>query len=160
MTNIAAITGCISASGTGSAARITGLGLLAALSVGAGEPASLDLSITGLRNLKGNVLICLTANAKAFPDCAKDAQARKAIVPAANAAKVHFADLTPGIYAIALVHDQNANGKMDVAFMIPREGYGFSRNAMGSFGPPKFAAAQFGIAPGENAQAVKVKYMF
>ena len=135
------------------------MGLLAALSVGAGEPASLDLSITGLRSLNGNVLVCLTANAKAFPDCAKDAQARKAIVPAAKAANVHFADLAPGNYAIAIVHDENGNGKMDVAIMIPREGFGFSRNAMGSFGPPKFAAAQFGIAPGDNAQGVKVKYM-
>jgi uncharacterized protein (DUF2141 family) len=159
MTNIAAITGCISASGTGFAARIAGLGLLAALSLGAGEPASLDLSIAGLRSAKGNVLVCLTANAKAFPDCAKDTQARKMIVPAAKAAKIHFADLAPGIYAIALVHDENANGKMDIAIMIPREGFGFSRNAMGSFGPPKFAAAQFGVAPGENAQAVKIKYM-
>ena len=43
------------------------------LSIGAGEPASLDLSITGMRNLNGNVLICLTPNAKAFPNCAKDA---------------------------------------------------------------------------------------
>lgn len=130
------------------------------LSVGAAEPTSLDLSITGLRNLKGNVLICLTANAKAFPDCAKDAQAHKAVVPAAKAGSVHFAGLAPGIYAIALIHDENGNGKMDFAIMIPREGFGFSRNAMGSFGPPKFAAAQIGIGPGENAQAVRVKYMF
>lgn len=136
------------------------MGILALLSIGAAEPASLDLSITGLRNLNGNVLICLTANAKAFPNCAKDAQARKAIVPAAKAANVHFADLATGIYAIALVHDENANGKMDVAIMIPREGYGFSRNAMGSFGPPKFAAAQFGVVPGGNVQAVRMKYMF
>ena len=136
------------------------MGLLAALNVAASEPASLDLSISGLRSLKGNILICLTPNAKAFPNCAKDAQARKVILPAAKAANVRFADLAPGIYAIALVHDENGNGKMDVAIMIPREGYGFSRNAMGSFGPPKFVAAQFGIAPGENAQAVKVKYMF
>ncbi len=136
------------------------MGILAALSIGAAEPASLDLSITGLRSLNGNVLVCLTANAKAFPNCEKDAQARKAVVPAAKAANIHFADLAPGIYAIALVHDENANGKMDLAIMIPREGYGFSRNAMGSLGPPKFAAAQFGIAPGENAHGVKVKYMF
>lgn len=135
------------------------MGLLAALSLGAGEPASLDLSITGLRSLKGNVLVCLTANAKAFPDCAKDPQARKAAVRAAKAANVRFADLAPGIYAVAIVHDENGNGKMDIAIMMPREGFGFSRNAMGSFGPPKFAAAQFGIAPGENAQAVKIKYM-
>lgn len=130
------------------------------MTIAASEPASLDLTISGLRSQKGNVLICLTANAKAFPNCAKDGQARKMIVPAAKAGKVHFDGLAPGTYAIALVHDENANGRMDVALFLPREGYGFSRNAMGSFGPPKFTAAQFGIASGANAQEIRVKYMF
>lgn len=129
------------------------------MSVAAVEPASLDVQITGLRNLKGNVLICLTANTKAFPNCAKDGQAHKLIVPAAKVGTVHFTVLAPGIYAISLIHDENANGKLDTAMIIPREGFGFSRNVMGSFGPPKFAAAQFGVAPGGNMQAIRMKYM-
>lgn len=151
---------CISACGTSSAARIAGLALLAAMTVGAAEPSSLEVSITGMRSLKGNVLICLTANARAFPNCAADALARKLIVPAAKAGSVHFADLAPGLYAIALIHDENANGKLDTAMMIPREGFGFSMNPAIAFGPPKFAAARFGIGPGETAQSVKMKYMF
>lgn len=136
------------------------MGLLGAMFVAAAGPPSLDITVTNLRNLKGNVLICLTANPKAFPDCSKDAHSHKLVVAAEKAGTVHFADLAPGIYAISLIHDENANGKLDTAMMIPREGFGFSRNPAIAFGPPKFAAAQFGIGPGETAQSVKMKYMF
>lgn len=132
---------------------------LAAMMIAASEPASLDLQISGLRSSKGNVLICLTPNAKAFPNCAKDAQARKMIAPAAAAAAVRFSGLVPGTYAIALIHDENGNGRMDAALFVPREGFGFSRDAAARFGPPKFAAAQFGVVPGENVQAIRIRYL-
>jgi uncharacterized protein (DUF2141 family) len=130
------------------------------MTVGAAEPSSLDVAVTNLRNAKGNVLICLTANPKAFPDCSKDAHSHKLVVAAARAGAVRFADLAPGLYAISLIHDENANGKLDTAMMIPREGFGFSMNPAIAFGPPKFASARFGIGPGETAQSVKMKYMF
>lgn len=135
------------------------MALLAAMTAGAAESSSLDVSITGMRSLKGNVLICLTANPMAFPDCSKDAHSHKLVVAAAKAGSVHFAELAPGLYAISLIHDENANGKLDTAMMIPREGFGFSMNPAIVFGPPKFASARFGIGPGENLQGVKVKYM-
>lgn len=135
------------------------MALLAAMTAGAAEPSSLDVSITGMRSLKGNVLICLTANPKAFPDCSKDAHSHKLVVAAGKAGSVHFAELAPGLYAISLIHDENANGKLDTAMMIPREGFGFSMNPAIVFGPPKFASARFGIGPGETVQSVKMKYM-
>ena len=130
------------------------------MAIGADAPSSLDVSIVGLRNLNGNILICLTANAGAFPNCKADVLARKLIVPAAKAGSVRFADLAPGAYALSLIHDENANGKLDMVLMIPREGFGFSGNPAVVFGPPKFAAARFGVGLGGNVQAVKVKYMF
>ena len=79
---------------------------------------------------------------------------------AASASKmVEFAGVTPGTYAISLIHDENGNGKLDTRVIIPREGFGFSRNPAITFGPPKFAAASFGIVPGMNNQSVKFKYM-
>ncbi len=120
---------------------------------------SLDLSISGLRNAKGNVLICLTTNPKGFPDCKADVTARKIKVAAGQAAHVHVADLAPGTYAISLIHDENGNNKMDTMMMMPREGFGFSRDPKISFGPPKFAAAQFIVGAGASSQTVRVKYM-
>ncbi|WP_246610957.1 DUF2141 domain-containing protein [Aquisediminimonas profunda] len=136
------------------------MGLLLTATVAAAEPSRLDLKIVGLRSLKGNILICLTANGRAFPNCAKDAEAHKMTVPAAKAASVYFSDLAPGTYAVALIHDENANGKLDTALMIPREGFGFSNNPAIGFGPPKFAAARFTVGSGETTQSIKMKYMF
>jgi uncharacterized protein (DUF2141 family) len=137
------------------------LAALASLSIAATSPSlgTLDVSVSGLRSAKGNVLICLTANPKFFPDCGKDPNAMKQSVAAARAGTVQFSAIVPGTYALALVHDENANNKMDVALFIPKEGFAFSRNPAVVFGPPKFAAAAFAIGAGTSVQRVTMKYM-
>ena len=53
-----------------------------------------------------------------------------------------FQNVPPGAYAIAVYHDANENGKMDSNFIgIPKEGFGFSKDAMGTFGPPSYEKA-------------------
>ncbi|MGL5839491.1 MAG: DUF2141 domain-containing protein [Sphingorhabdus sp.] len=130
---------------------------VAGVSQAAVEP-TLDVSVAGLRNAKGSVLICLTANSKAFPDCSKDPYAIKRNVRAASAGHVGFSGVAPGTYALSVIHDENGNGKLDTALAIPKEGFGFSRNPKISFGPPKFTAAAFSLNEG-SAQTVKMKYM-
>ena len=49
---------------------------------------------------------------------------------------LEFTDVPPGTYAIALLHDENGNGRADRVLMVPREGFGFSRNAPVRMGPP------------------------
>jgi uncharacterized protein (DUF2141 family) len=120
---------------------------------------TLDIVVSGLRSMKGNVLMCLTANPKTFPDCSKDGQAHKLIIPANKAGQIRMPNLIPGQYALAMIHDENANGKLDVRIMIPNEGFGFSRNPAVVFGPPKFKSAGFAMGAGEVRQAVKMKYM-
>ena len=66
----------------------------------------------------------------------------------------------PGTYAIALVHDENGNRRMDKTLILPREGFGFSRDAPVRFGPPSFAAAAFAVASQPVRQTVKMRYMF
>lgn len=122
-------------------------------------PSSLDLEITGLRSGRGNVLICLTANPRAFPDCRKDAAAHRLTVAAGVAGEIRIDNIAPGAYALSLIHDENGNGKLDTSLMIPREGFGFSRNPAIGFGPPRFSAARFEIAGAAAVQSVRVKYM-
>jgi uncharacterized protein (DUF2141 family) len=131
------------------------------MSIAASVPttATVDVAVSGLRSAKGNVLICLTANPKHFPDCGKDPKALKQSVAARNARAIQFANVTPGTYALAVVHDENANNKMDVAIFLPKEGFAFSRNPAVVFGPPKFGAAQFKVAEGETSQKLTMKYM-
>lgn len=121
--------------------------------------SSLELNVSGLRNKKGNILICLTRNSKAFPDCSKDPNSQKRTVSATAATGLMFSDLQDGQYALSLIHDENGNGKLDKAVLIPKEGFGFSRNPTITFGPPKFKSAAFAVS-GNVVQSVKMKYMF
>jgi uncharacterized protein (DUF2141 family) len=94
-----------------------------------------------------------------FPDCQGDPQARRLSVPTAQAAELKFNDLPSGGYAIALIHDENGNGKLDTLFGIPKEGFGFSRNPVIRFGAPRFSAARFDVTSGTVDETVRVKYM-
>lgn len=50
--------------------------------------------------------------------------------------------LPEGPLAISLFQDANANGRLDMNAMgIPVEPFGFSNDAVGNFGPPKFEQA-------------------
>ena len=47
-------------------------------------------------------------------------------------------------YAIKVFHDENSNGKLDSNLLgIPTEDYGFSNDASGWFGPPRWEKAMF-----------------
>lgn len=130
--------------------------------LGAGSPGLTEVSVvvTGLRNAKGQVLACLTAQPKAFPDCRKDPAAKQAIVPAAPTVQIRFGAVPAGRYAISLIHDENGNRKLDLAVMIPREGYGFSRDAAVTMGPPKFDKAAFDVAGPTIEQKARMRYIF
>ena len=137
-----------------------GLAALGAIAASASEPtATLDVSVSGLRSMKGNVLVCVTANPKFFPDCSKDPKSHRARVAARNSGSVKFGDMAVGTYAIALLHDENGNDKMDMAIFLPKEGFGFSRNPAVVTGPPKFKSAAFPMGDADNRQMVKMKYM-
>jgi uncharacterized protein (DUF2141 family) len=121
--------------------------------------ASVDLAITGLRSDKGDVLVCLSTNPDYFPDCTKDKKARKLKIAAAKAETIKITGVKPGTYAVALIHDENANGKMDLRLFLPREGFGFSRNPKIGMGPPKFKSAQFTLGADDVQYAVQMKYI-
>jgi uncharacterized protein (DUF2141 family) len=66
----------------------------------------------------------------------------QSISPAGNESILSF-DVPPGVYAVAVHHDANANGKMDANFVgIPKEGYGVSNDVRARFRPPRFSEAQ------------------
>jgi uncharacterized protein (DUF2141 family) len=121
--------------------------------------ASLDVGVTGLRSMKGQVLVCVTADPKHFPDCGKDPAARKLAVPTARAADLRFPDMPSGSYAVSLFHDENSNGKLDMRFgLIPLEGMGFSNNPRIRFGAPTFAAARFAVTNQPIGEMVRLQY--
>lgn len=132
-----------------------------ALAAGGAVPTvDLTLAIDNLRSPRGKVMICVTARAAAFPDCVGDSGARRLIVDAGHTSAIAVPDLAIGDYAIAVIHDENGNGKLDKRLVIPREGFGFSRNPAIRFGPPDFADASFDLGSGSTSQTIRMKYIF
>ncbi len=61
-----------------------------------------------------------------------------------------FKDIPDGTYAVSVFHDEDGNGKLSTNFLgIPKESYGASNNAKGTFGPPKWQNAKFEVRNGE-----------
>ncbi|WP_347812453.1 DUF2141 domain-containing protein [Sphingomonas sp. PP-CC-3A-396] len=135
-------------------------GTLAWLTLAAAAPVTrLDVEIDNLRSAKGMIRICLTADPDNFPACVDDANALTRSIPA-NVHTTSFPGLPQRGYALAVIHDENSNAKLDTIAGIPREGYGFSRNAAVRFGPPRFSAARFMVAGDAEMQQVKMRYIF
>lgn len=121
-------------------------------------PTTVTVDLAGLRSHKGLVQACLTADPKSFPDCQRDPHAFHQTV-SAKADVLEFQQVLPGRYAIALFHDENANGRLDKVLMVPTEGFGFSRDAPVRFGPPRFAAAAFALGEGQMATTIRLRYI-
>lgn len=118
----------------------------------------LVVGVEGLRSGRGLLQICLTRLPDHFPDCTGDPDKRHFSIPVAQAAAMPLGDLPPGGYALAIIHDENSNKKLDTFMGIPKEGIGFSENPSFHFGPPTFRAARFAVAGGAVRQDVKIKY--
>ena len=138
------------------ASALMGFALLGAAPPPTGE---VTVALTGLRSTKGLVQVCLTRDAQAFPDCRKDPAGRRLTLAANEAGTFHFAALPAGRYAVALLHDENANGRADMALLVPREGFGFSRDAAVSFGPPRFGKAAFAVGAAEVTMPIRMRYL-
>ncbi len=120
-------------------------------------PSSLEIDVEGLRSTHGLIQLCLVRDPHFFPDCKRDPAAHRLTIPV-TALPIHIADLPPGDYAVALIHDENGNGKLDTMLGIPREGIGFSRNPRLAFGPPSFESARFTLSGGPATQSIRMKY--
>jgi uncharacterized protein (DUF2141 family) len=133
---------------------------LLALLTAATQPGSVEVRVEKLRNAKGMVHLCLTANPTFFPDCEGDPKAVKKSMPApGGTGTVMLANVSPGAYALSVFHDENGNTKFDTFLKIPKEGFGFSRNPAVRFGAPKFAQVRFEVGAGIARQTVRMQYL-
>ena len=117
---------------------------------------SVNVTVTGITNLEGEISIGLFQGAESYP---KGDVIAGVFIKADNETITYtFENIPEGVYAIAIYHDENTNAKMDNNFLgIPKEGYAFSNNVFGTFGPPKFEKAKFEVI--EDIQLeIKLKY--
>ena len=139
--------------------RRLGAALVVSAVLGGGTPVSrLDVAVDRLRSSKGMLRLCLTADPRNFPGCVDDADAVTRSVPAGTQL-IRFEALAQGDYALAVIHDENDNARLDTFVGIPREGFGFSRNPPVRFGAPRFAAARFNLGGDAVEQQVRMHYL-
>jgi uncharacterized protein (DUF2141 family) len=139
---------------------VTAAALVAPLPASSTQGGStVTVAVTGLRNTNGMIHACLTAQPRHFPDCDRDPASHRLSVHAASNLVLEFPNVPPGTYAVAVLHDENGNGRVDKMLMIPREGFGFSRDAPVRMGPPHFADAAFALGAATAHQTIRMRYM-
>jgi uncharacterized protein (DUF2141 family) len=140
-------------------------GLAFALAAGFGLAAAeaqqgntISVVVSGLRNNNGDVRCGLHNSAATFP---KDGQQFMGVVaPITNqTATCTFSNVPPGVYAVAYFHAEKGETTLKTGmFGQPLEGYGFSRNASGTMGPPSFNAAAYTYSGGATTWPVTITY--
>ena len=95
--------------------------------------SSLTVEIVDLENNKGTVIVALLDK--------------------------HEKDVKHDQYAIRFFHE-NQNEELDTNFLgIPKEGFGFSNDAMGKFGPKDFSEWLFAVS-GDTKVKLTANYLF
>jgi uncharacterized protein (DUF2141 family) len=105
----------------------------------------IHVQILNIRNSTGTVACALFESPEGFPiEFLRSATNVMVIKIRKSQARCDFEDIPPGTYAMAVIHDENMNGKLEANWLgIPTEGYGFSNDARGLVGAPSFSAASF-----------------
>lgn len=126
-----------------------------------GKPGNARAYITvgKIRSSQGQIAVTV------YPDIAGRFLRRKGshyvrFVPA-NAPQTRFCILLPdpGVYAIAIYHDANANRKLDkFGIGLPSEGFGFSNDAPTLFGLPQFSKVRIRLADGMETR-IALRYL-
>ncbi len=139
-----------------------GLGLAALLAAGPAQAADLDVAVTGVRSDEGAVRVAIHRRLAGAEFPAEESVVAGAFFRAGSGpARLVFAGLPPGDYALAAFHDADGDGELGTNLLgVPVEGYGFSRGAHGAMGPPAFddAAVTLGADGGAVSVVVPIGY--
>jgi len=117
------------------------------------QAATVDVHVSNVAGGKGSLRVAVCDRERFLKQCAYTAS-----MPAREGENVIAVPGVPkGTWAVLVYQDENGNGELDRNFIgIPKENYGFSRDAASKFGPPGFDEAA--IQVGDEASVVtKVK---
>lgn len=122
---------------------------------------SIILTLVGFRSGTGSVGISIFAaeNREAFPAQSDRAQQTHYIsLNGSTKIEVPLTGLADGTYAIAVMHDENQDGKLKTNFLgMPTEGFGFSNDPKIYFGAPSFDKAAVKLDQ-QSRPVIKMKY--
>ncbi len=131
-----------------------------AMSAHANSVGALTINIDGLQNRKGQVCLSVFSTSKGFPSDTKNAVQRQCLKITDAPLRMTLKQLQPGSYAVAVLHDENNDGKANRNFLgIPTEGFGFSQNPMVLTGPPKFVDSSVLVAGPRTDVQIQLQYL-
>jgi len=121
------------------------------------NPHRLVIRVTGLDPLQGELYISLHHQPESFPDAEAALMKKKTRIKQESEIMV-FDKVPAGRYAVAVYHDENLNGVLDVNEKnVPLEGYGFSTKRK-ILGQPKFDQAAFELNKNDTLE-IKMIYL-
>ena len=108
---------------------------------------SLTVQVDELRNSQGVVQFALYNKDGSIPDEKYEKYYKTQTENINNGSSFTvFSNLPKGRYAVNVLHDENANGKVDKGFIFPIEGIGFTNySSIGLNNRPNFIKASFDI---------------
>ena len=122
---------------------------------------ALRIHVDGLRNSNGVVGSIIFKSPDGWPED-KDKSFRHGPTPihaGERQALVVWGNLPPGDYALAVIHDENRNARLDRNFIgIPKEGFGFANNPHVGLSAPPFQAAVIHVECPSTETSIHIRY--
>ena len=123
------------------------------------DTITVHVSIEGFKNEKGLCYLLLFESKKGFPESSKHAILilKDRII---NKSAEFELNISSGIYAISILHDENLNERLDKTWYgKPVEGFGISNNPSIGFGPPAFQESSFSLVNSKNYLKIQMIYL-
>jgi uncharacterized protein (DUF2141 family) len=133
---------------------LSGLALfLATVGATTATAATVEVRVAGA-SAKGTVRVAVCDRERFLKQCAFSASA-----PArAGETTVLVKDVPAGTWAVLAYQDENGNDQLDRNLVgIPKEAYGFSRDARSRFGPPGFDEAAIEVGEAGVVATVRLR---
>ncbi len=127
----------------------------------ASSGCTLRIHVDGFRNTKGNLGTVIFTSPAGWPENLDKSfrHGPAPIDPSTRTAMAVWPSLTPGDYAIAAIHDENSNHKLDRNFVgIPKEGFGFANNPRVMLSAPPFSAAKVHVGCPTTDVTIHLQY--
>ena len=118
---------------------------------------NLIVSISGFPSSDGFAMVALHNSEESYKGGEASAIAKTKTMVVDQKVQIVFTNLSYGSYGVSLYHDENGSGQMEKNAMgIPKEAYGFSNNAKGFFGKPKYKDVVFQLNSAEMQIAINL----
>lgn len=120
----------------------------------------IHVKILDIKNSTGTVACALFESPEGFPaEFLQFATNITMIKIRDTQARCNFLDIPQGTYALAVVHDENMDGKLGTNWLgVPTEGYAFSSGATVTMSAPSFEDASFTYDGHKLDMTIKLNY--